>query len=75
MEKVQLSRAQTLGLERLFKKVDVELLGFAHGPQHGDVIVSLTRKSGQTVDFTLRSNGTVRKPNETDADERQHIAG
>lgn len=71
---IELSRAQTLGLERLFKKVDVELLGFDQAQHQGDVHVKLVRKTGQVIDFVLMANGRVRK-NEADNIQREHIAG
>jgi hypothetical protein len=70
---IQLSRAQTLGIERLFKKVDVELIGFDKGEHDGDVIVRLTRKSGQIIDFPIMANGRVRK-NESEQN-RESIVG
>ncbi len=70
---IELSRAQTLGLERLFKKVDVELLGFDQGQHPGDVHVRLVRKTGQVIDFVLMANGRVRK-NEVDVIQRSSFA-
>jgi hypothetical protein len=71
---IELSRAQTLGLERLFKKVDVELLGFDQGQHQGDVYVKLVRKTGQIIEFVLMANGRVRK-DEANVVQREHIAG
>jgi hypothetical protein len=71
---IELSRAQTLGLERLFKKVDVELLGFDQGQHQGDVHVKLVRKTGQIIEFVLMANGRVRK-DEANVVQREHIAG
>jgi hypothetical protein len=71
---IELSRAQTLGLERLFKKVDVELLGFDQGQHQGDVHVKLVRKTGQVIEFVLMGNGRVRK-DEANVVQREHIAG
>ena len=58
MASVRLNARQTRTLKRIFKKIDIEEIGFL-SDEAGEVVVIATDTSGWTATATLSDNGNI----------------